>query len=57
MIYKIEFTGRKAGALGITYKIKDKIEAENETDFIEKLYKKYDTINMLKINDKLKNKI
>jgi len=57
MVYNIEFVGRKTGAIGITYKINDRIEAENETDFIEKLYKKYDTINMLKINGKLKNKI
>ena len=55
MIYNIEFVGRKAGALGITYKINDKIEAKNEADFIEKLYKKYDNISVLKINGKFKN--
>ena len=57
MIYNIEFIGRKVGAIGVIYKINDRIEAENEADFIEKLYKKYDNISMLKINGKLKNKI
>ena len=56
MIYKIEFVGRKSGAVGITYKINDKIEANSEAEFIEKLYKKYDTVSMLKINGKLRNK-
>ena len=55
MIYTIEFIGRKAGAIGIIYKINDKIEAKNEAEFIEKLYKKYDTVNNLKINGKFKN--
>ena len=55
MIYNIEFTGRKAGAIGITYKINDKIEAKNDAEFIEKLYKKYSSISSLKINGKLKN--
>lgn len=55
MIYNINFVGRKAGAIGICYKITDKIDAENETDFIKKLYKKYDNIFMLKVNGKLKN--
>ena len=57
MIYNIEFIGRKVGAIGVTYKVNDRVEAENEADFIEKLYKKYNTISMLKINGKLKNKI
>ena len=56
MIYNIEFIGRKAGALGITYKIQDTIKASNEAEFIEKLYKKYDSVHMLKINGKLRNK-
>ena len=55
MIYNIEFIGRKAGAIGIIYKINDKIDAKNEAEFIEKLYKKYDNVNSLKINGKLKN--
>ena len=55
MVYNIEFIGRKAGALGSTYKINDKIEAKNEAEFIEKLYKKYDAVNNLKINGKFKN--
>ena len=55
MIYNIEFTGRKAGAIGVVYKINDKIEAENEKEFIEKLYKKYDHVSLLKVNGKLKN--
>ena len=54
MIYNIEFIGRKAGAIGATYKINDKIEADDEADFIEKLYKKYNNISKLKINGKIK---
>ena len=55
MIYNISFIGRKAGAIGSTYKINDKIEAKNEAEFIEKLYKKYDHVSKLKINGKFKN--
>ena len=56
MVYNIEFIWRKAGALGIIYKIKDTIKANNEAEFIEKLYKKYDSVHMLKVNGKLINK-
>ena len=52
--YTVDFTGRKAGAIGITYKIHDTIEALNDNDLVEKLYKKYDTISNLKINSRLK---
>ena len=55
MIYNIEFTGRKAGAIGIVYKIIDKIDAKDEQEFIDKLYKKYEDISMLKINGNFKN--
>ena len=55
MVYNISFIGRKAGAIGNIYKINDKIEVKNESEFIEKLYKKYDTVNNLKINGKFKN--
>ena len=55
MIYNIEFIGRKAGAIGVIYKITDKIDAKDEQEFIYKLYKKYDNISMLKINGKFKN--
>lgn len=55
MIYNIDFVGRKAGATGVVYKINDKIEAKNESEFIEKLYKKYDHVSKLKINGKFKN--
>lgn len=55
MIFNIEFVGKKAGAIGIIYKINDKIEASTEEEFIEKLYKKYDTVSSLKINGKFKN--
>ena len=55
MTYNIEFTGRKAGAIGVVYNITDKIDAKNEQEFIDKLYKKYDNISMLKINGKFKN--
>ena len=55
MVYNISFIGRKVGAIGITYKINDKIEAKNEAEFIKKLYKKYDTVSKLKINGKFKN--
>lgn len=55
MIYNIDFVGRKAGAIGIVCKITDKIEAKDESELIDKLYKKYDNINMLKINGKFKN--
>ena len=56
MIYNIEFIGRKAGAIGIIYKINDKIDAKNEAEFIEKLYKKYEHISKLKVNGKVYNK-
>ena len=55
MIYNISFIGRKAGAIGKIYKINDRIEADYEADFIEKLYKNYEHISKLKINGKLKN--
>ena len=55
MVYNISFIGRKVGAIGVTYKINDKIEAKSEAEFIEKLYKKYDNISILKINEKFKN--
>ena len=57
MIYNIEFIGRKVGAIGVIYKINDRINDRIEADFIEKLYKKYDHVGMLKIDGKLKNKI
>lgn len=56
MVYNIEFIGRKSGAIGITYKIKDTIKANSEAEFIEKLYKKYENVSMLKVNGKLRNK-
>ena len=55
LIYNIEFVGRKTGAIGIIYKINDKIEASTEAEFVEKLYKKYEHVSKLKINGKFKN--
>lgn len=54
--YTVNFIGNKAGAMGITYKIHDTIEALNDSDFIEKLYKKYSHVNKLKVNGKIWNK-
>ena len=56
MTYNIEFIGRKAGAIGVTYKIQDTIKASSEADFIEKLYKKYEHVSRLRVNNKLYNK-
>ena len=54
--YTVDFIGNKAGAIGNIYKIHDTIEALNDSDFIEKLYKKYDNVSKLKVNGKYKNK-
>lgn len=43
--YKISFTGRLKGAIGIFYKITDTVQAANENDAILALYDKYEHIH------------
>jgi len=52
--YKITFTGRLIGAIGIFYKITDTVQAANEKDAILALYNKYEHIHQPKV--KLINK-
>ena len=50
--FKVSFTGRKSGAIGITYKISETIEASNNAkkeDLLLKLYNTYEHISNLKI--------
>lgn len=47
--FKISFVGRLAGSIGKTYKIRETIEATNESEAIEKLYQKYEHITNLLI--------
>ncbi len=42
MIYTVNFTGRKADAIGIFYPITTTIEATSHDDFIEQFYKRYE---------------
>ena len=48
--YKATFIGRLKSAIGITYKITDKVKAENEKEANLKLYDKYEHISNLKIS-------
>jgi hypothetical protein len=47
--YKISFTGRLKGAIGIFYKISDTVQAEDEKAAILKLYDKYDSVHQPKV--------
>lgn len=49
--YTASFTGRKVGAIGITYYIQDWVEAENEEQAKLKLYDKYEHITGLNLRD------
>jgi hypothetical protein len=49
--YRASFTGRKVGAIGITYFIIDYVEAENEEQARLKLYDRYEHITGLKLDD------
>jgi len=44
--YKITFTGRLKGAIGIFYKITDTVKAINEDAAILALHDKYEHINL-----------
>lgn len=46
--YKVEFNGREAGAIGITYKIVVVVQAEDEKQALLKLYEKYEHISFPK---------
>ena len=48
--FDISFIGREAGAIGITYRIHETVEAEDAGAAILKLYKKYDHIKPISIN-------
>lgn len=47
--YTIEFIGRLAGALGVTYKIIEDVEADSVEAARVKLYDKYEHIYVTKI--------
>lgn len=44
MIYKMTFTGRTAGAIGIMQRFHVEFEARNLTDFRNQVYEKYEHI-------------
>jgi hypothetical protein len=44
--YKIIFTGRTKGALGITYSIEEEVQANNPEEARLKLYDRYEHIMM-----------
>jgi len=48
--YTITFTGRKIGAIGITYEIIEHVIAESQNAAILKLYDDYDHIKVITIN-------
>ena len=48
--FKISFTGRKNGAIGIFYRITEKVKAESKESAINKLYEKYEHITNITIN-------
>lgn len=54
--YKCNFIGRTVNAIGITYPIKDTIQANNKEEAHLKLYDKYEHIRLLTINGKPYNK-
>ena len=47
--YKISFTGRLKGAIGIFYKITDTVRATDEKAATLALYDKYEHIHQLKV--------
>lgn len=50
--YRFNIVARKVGAIGITYPISAKVEAENEKAAILALYETYDQIQIKTINSK-----
>lgn len=48
--YSITFSGRLAGALGVTYKITHEVEATNEREAVLKLYDKFEHIAFPKVS-------
>lgn len=52
MQFKITFIGRLAGAIGITYRIVETVEAENDKKAVLKLYEKFEHIHVLSIEKK-----
>lgn len=49
-MYRIEFTGRTKGAIGITYPIIEWVEAESPSKAVLKLYDKHEHISPRVIN-------
>jgi hypothetical protein len=49
--YIAEFNGREKNAIGITYPIIDKVQAENEEKALIALYEKYDHIWFAKFKE------
>jgi translation initiation factor IF-3 len=50
-IYKVKFTGRRIGAIGIFYRFSLKVKAENEEQATLKLYEKYEHIQQLEFKE------
>lgn len=51
MKYTFSFIGRQNGAIGIFYKISETYEAENISEAKSLLYRDYEHISQLKINN------
>lgn len=51
--YDVSIIGRTRGAIGVTHSINDIIEAEDDIDFANKLYDKYELISYIKVNGKI----
>lgn len=49
--YKFNFMGRKAGAIGISYKISTSYNAESLRDAVKKLYTDYQHVRFLKAQE------
>lgn len=49
--YRIKFTGRTLGAIGIMYPITAEVEAENTEKAILKLYDKYEHIQHARVEE------
>tara|TARA_R110000822_G_scaffold67329_1_gene164005 strand:- start:460 stop:615 length:156 start_codon:yes stop_codon:yes gene_type:complete len=47
--FKLSFIGRLNGAIGITYKIRENVNAENLEAAKLKLYNKYEHITQIKV--------
>lgn len=53
--FEITFTGRKLGAIGVTYAIKVRVHAINKDDaysaFIRNAYAKYEHVSHVQVNE------